>query len=65
MRGTLMKLGLSDGVAEIYDRYEVQGHLGHLIRQAAYLQLLPTPARNFKATVEWLSDEMFHCVAGL
>ena len=65
MRGTLMKLGLSDGVAEIYDRYEVKGNLGHLIRQAAYLQLLPTPARNFKSTVEWLSDEMFHCVAGL
>ncbi|GBO55306.1 NADH dehydrogenase [Pseudanabaena sp. lw0831] len=65
MRGTLMKLGLSDGVAEIYDRYEVKGNLGHLIRQAAYLQLLPTPARNFKATVEWLSDEMFHCIAGL
>ena len=65
MRGTLMKLGLSDGVAEIYDRYEVKGNLGHLIRQAAYLQLLPTPARNFKATIEWLSDEMFHCVAGL
>ncbi|MFZ4554954.1 MAG: NAD(P)/FAD-dependent oxidoreductase [Pseudanabaena sp.] len=65
MRGTLMKLGLSDGVAEIYDRYEVKGNLGHLIRQAAYLQLLPTPARNFKATIEWLSDEMFHCVAGV
>ena len=65
LRGTLMKLGLSDGVAEIYDRYEVKGNLGHLIRQAAYLQLLPTPARNFKATVEWLSDEMFHCIAGL
>jgi demethylphylloquinone reductase len=64
-RGTLMKLGLNDSVAEIFDRYEVKGNLGHLIRQAAYIDLLPTPARNFKGTVEWLSDEFFHCIAGV
>ncbi len=65
LRGTLMKLGLNEGVAEIFDRYEVKGHLGHLIRQAAYIELLPTPVRNFKATVEWLSDELFQRIAGV
>jgi NADH dehydrogenase FAD-containing subunit len=65
LRGTLMKLGLNEGVAEIFDRYEVKGNLGHLIRQAAYIELLPTPVRNFKATVEWLSDELFQRIAGV
>ncbi len=65
LRGTLMKLGLNEGAAEIFDRYEVTGQLGHLIRQAAYLELLPTPIRNFKGTVEWLSDELFHRIAGI
>ena len=65
LRGTLIKLGLGESVAEILDRYEVTGHLGYLIRQAAYIELLPTPARNLKATVEWLSDELFHRIAGL
>lgn len=63
LRGTLMKLGLDESVAELFDRYEVKGNLGHLIRQAAYIDLLPTPARNFKATAEWLSDELFHYIA--
>jgi demethylphylloquinone reductase len=62
LRGTLMKLGLDESVADLYDHYQVKGHLGHLLRQAAYVDLLPTPARNFKGTVEWLSDELFHCV---
>jgi demethylphylloquinone reductase len=62
LRGTLMKLGLDESVADLYDRYQVKGHLGHLIRQAAYVDLLPTPVRNFKGTVEWLSDELFHCI---
>jgi NADH dehydrogenase len=62
LRGTLLKLGLDESVADLFDRYEIKGHLGHLIRQAAYVDLLPTPARNFKGTIEWLSDELFHCV---
>ncbi|WP_055077531.1 NAD(P)/FAD-dependent oxidoreductase [Pseudanabaena sp. 'Roaring Creek'] len=65
MRGTLMKLGLNESVAELFDRYEVQGHLGHLIRQAAYIELLPTLARNFKGTIEWISDELFQRCAGV
>ena len=60
LRGTLVKLGLEESVAEIFDRFEVKGKLGHLIRQATYLELLPTPVRNFKATTEWLTDELFH-----
>lgn len=59
-RGTLLKLGLEESAAEIFDRFEVKGKLGHLIRQATYLELLPTPIHNFKATTEWLTDEVFH-----
>lgn len=59
LRGTLMKLGLEESVAEIFDRFEVKGKVGHLIRQAVYIDMLPTPVRNFKATTEWLTDEIF------
>lgn len=59
LRGTMMKLGLEESVAEIFDRFEVKGKPGHLIRQAVYLEMLPTPIRNFKATTEWLTDEIF------
>ena len=62
LRGTLLKLGLDDSVADLFNRYQVKGHLGHLIRQAAYVDLLPTPARNFKGTIEWLSDELFNSI---
>lgn len=65
LRGTLMKSGLAESIAEIFDRVEVRGKLGHLVRQAAYIELLPTPARNFKATAQWLSDEVFHRIAGV
>jgi NADH dehydrogenase len=65
MRGTLMKLGLNESVAELFDRYEVKGHLGHLIRQAAYIELLPTPAKNFKGTLAWISDELFQRCSGI
>lgn len=64
LRGTLLKLGLEESAAEIFDRFEVKGKLGHLIRQAAYLELLPTPVHNFKATTEWLTDEVFHRITG-
>ena len=59
LRGTMMKLGLEESVAEIFDRFEVKGKPGHLIRQAVYLEMLPTPVRNFKATTQWLTDEIF------
>jgi NADH dehydrogenase FAD-containing subunit len=57
--GTLMKLGLGEGAAEILDRFEVKGNLGNLIRQVRYLELLPTPMHNWKATTEWLTEDVF------
>ena len=59
-RGTLIKLGMGESAAHIFDRFEVKGKPGHLIRQAMYLQLLPTPVHNFKASTDWLTDEIFH-----
>jgi NADH dehydrogenase len=59
LRGTLMKLGIGEGVANLFDRVEVKGEIGHLIREATYLELLPTPARNARLTTEWLKDELF------
>lgn len=59
LRGTLLKLGLGESAASIFDRFEVKGKTGHFIRQATYLELLPTPVHNFKATTQWLVDEIF------
>ncbi|HEY9639426.1 MAG TPA: NAD(P)/FAD-dependent oxidoreductase, partial [Coleofasciculaceae cyanobacterium] len=43
LRGTLLKLGLENSVANIFNKFEVTGEAGHLIRQGTYLELLPTP----------------------
>ena len=59
LRGSLLKLGLGESAAQLFNRFEVDGNVGHLIRQATYLQLLPTPAHNLKATTEWMVDEIF------
>jgi NADH dehydrogenase len=45
-------------VANIFNTLEIDGEAGHLIRQGTYLELLPTPIHNFKATTEWLKDEI-------
>lgn len=60
LRGTLMKLGLGNGVANLFDKIQITGKPGDLIRNAAYLELLPTPLHDFKATTEWLKEETFH-----
>jgi NADH dehydrogenase FAD-containing subunit len=60
LRGTLMKLGLSNGVANLFDKVQVTGKPGDLIRNATYLEMLPTPLHDFKATTEWLKEETFH-----
>lgn len=60
LRGTLLKLGLENSAANIYNVFEVTGEVGHLIRQGTYLELLPTPVHNFKVTTDWLKDEIFH-----
>lgn len=33
--------------------------------KATYVEMLPTPVRNFKATTEWLTDEVFHRIANV
>ncbi|MBW4470546.1 MAG: NAD(P)/FAD-dependent oxidoreductase [Stenomitos rutilans HA7619-LM2] len=60
LRGTLMKLGLNNGVANLFDKVQVTGKPGDLIRNATYLEMLPTPIHDFKATTEWLKEETFH-----
>ena len=58
LRGTLLKLGIEESAANIYDTFQVTGEVGHLIRQGTYLELLPTPVHNFKVTAEWFKDEI-------
>ena len=58
LRGTLLKLGLHNAAANIFDTIEINGEIAHLIRQATYLELLPTPVHNFKATSEWLKEDV-------
>lgn len=58
LRGTLMKLGLNAGVANIFNQVQIRGQPGHLLRQATYLELLPTPIHNARITTEWLTDEL-------
>ena len=60
IRGTLLKLGLEDAAANISNTFQIDGKVGHLIRQGTYLQLLPTPEHDFKVTTQWLKDEVFH-----
>ncbi|BAY21358.1 FAD-dependent pyridine nucleotide-disulfide oxidoreductase [Calothrix sp. NIES-2100] len=60
IRGTLLKLGLNDAAANLFNVFEVAGEPAHLIRQGTYLTLLPTPIHDFKATTEWVDEEIFH-----
>ncbi|WP_413166677.1 NAD(P)/FAD-dependent oxidoreductase [Capilliphycus salinus ALCB114379] len=60
LRGTLMKLGLEAAAVNLFERFVVEGKPAHLIRQGTYLELLPTPVHNFKATVDWITDEIFN-----
>lgn len=59
IRGTLMKLGLEEGVAEMLDTVQISGRAGHFIRQALYRGLLPTPAQDLKLGAEWIAREVF------
>lgn len=60
LRGTLLKLGLGESAANLFNRFAIKGKLGHLIRQATYLHLLPTPAHNVKSTTDLLTREIFY-----
>lgn len=59
LRGSLLKLGLNDSAANLFGRFEVSGKIGHWVRHGTYLQLLPTPVHNLKASAEWSIDEIF------
>jgi hypothetical protein len=54
-----MKLGLNEGVANLFDKLEIKGQPGHLIRTGTYLELLPNLRHNVKVTTDWLTDEIF------
>ena len=59
LRGTLMKLGIHNGTANLFNKVQINGQAGDLIRNATYLEMLPSPAHNFKAMTEWIKDEIF------
>lgn len=59
IRGTLMKLGLEDAAANISNQVEVDGEVGHLIRQGTYMNILPTPLRDLKLTAKWFTEEVY------
>jgi NADH dehydrogenase len=63
LRGTLLKLGLEVAAANLFERFLIAGQPANLIRQGTYLELLPTPIHNFKATVDWIMDEIFNAHA--
>ncbi|MEH2326450.1 MAG: NAD(P)/FAD-dependent oxidoreductase [Nostoc sp.] len=60
IRGTLLKLGINDAAVNLLNVFEVGGEPAHLIRQATYLTLLPTPIHDFKAATEWVDENIFH-----
>ncbi|PSO96368.1 MAG: NAD(P)/FAD-dependent oxidoreductase [Cyanobacteria bacterium QS_9_48_30] len=59
LRGSFLKLGLENSVANLLERYKVTGEPGHLIRHGTYLTLLPAPIHDFQATTQWLNEEIF------
>ena len=62
IRGTMLKLGLNEAAADIFNRLLVEGKPAHLLRQGRYLTTLPTPVRDFKATTQWLSEEVLKSI---
>ncbi len=60
LRGTLMKLGMGNGVANLFGKVQITGKPADLIRSVTYLELLPTPLHDFKSTTDWLKEETFH-----
>ena len=62
IRGTMLKLGLNEAAADIFNRLLIEGEPAHLLRQGRYLTTLPTPVRDFKATTQWLSKEVLKSV---
>ena len=51
---------MGKGLANIFDQVQIGGAEGALIRDATYLEMLPTPLHNFKATAEWIQESIFN-----
>ena len=62
IRGTMLKLGLNEAAADIFNRLLIEGKPAHLLRQGRYLITLPTPVRDFQATTQWLSEEVLESI---
>ena len=62
IQGTMLKLGLNEAAADIFDRLLIEGKPAYLLRQGRYLTTLPTPVRDFKATTQWLSEEVLESI---
>ena len=62
IRGTMLKLGLNEAAADIFNRVLIEGKPAHLLRQGRYLTTLPTPVRDLKATTQWLSEEVLKSI---
>ena len=62
IQGTMLKLGLNEAAADIFDRLLIEGKPAHLLRQGRYLTTLPTPVRDFQATTQWLSEEILESI---
>jgi NADH dehydrogenase len=52
-----MKLGSGYSAANILDKFKIEGKSADIIRHATYIEMLPTPIHNFKATKQWLQNE--------
>ncbi|MGV2829590.1 NAD(P)/FAD-dependent oxidoreductase [Myxosarcina sp. GI1(2024)] len=59
IKGSLMKLGLEKAAANLLGRFEINGELGHLIRQGIYMNVLPTPFHDLKMTAKWIDEAIF------
>lgn len=59
IKGSLMKFGIGEAGANLFNKAIITGESAHFIRQSRYLTTLPTPVHNFQAVTEWLTDEIF------
>lgn len=65
IQGSLMKLGMEASLAEMIGSVAISGQMGHLIRRATYMGLLPTPVRNLKLGTEWITNQLFDQFTGI
>ena len=58
LKGSMIKMGTNQAATNLYNRIQVNGEIGHLMRQAVYMNTLPTPKRDLKLTWRWLKGEL-------